>query len=372
MIVAALVLGSQFAPSPARLRATVEHLSAFPTRNTSSPELTQAAAWVADEFKKIPGLQVETMTYSIKKGARVPADKDVVQVIATLPGETDHRVMVGGHLDSINLGADPLTSIAPGADDDLSGVALTLESARLMATRKWKNTLVFIAFSGEEQGLYGSAALAERAKSENWKIDAFLNNDIVGASHRKDRLIDLKHVRVFSPATAETNSRELARLSEFLNRENPVKVQLVFRPDRFGRGGDHTSFNKVGYNAIRFTEVYENWDRQHNALDLPEFVDYRYLAGVTRANLNVLASLAMAAPAPEDVKVTRTLGIDTELTWKGQPGVNYQVYWRRTTDPTWKRRIDIGPAQKRLMKRMSKDDLVFAVAAESGIPVEAR
>lgn len=371
-ILVAALLGPQFAPSPARLRATVTHLSSFPTRNTNSPELTQAAAWVAEEFKKIPGLEVETMTYPIKKGSRVPADKDVVQVIATLPGETDHRVLVGGHLDSINLKEDPLTGIAPGADDDLSGVALTLECARLMAKRRWHNTLVFVAFTGEEQSLLGSAALAARAKKEGWKIDAFLNNDIVGASRRGDGRGDLKHIRVFSSAAPETNSRELARLAEFLNRKNDVKVQLVFRPDRFGRGGDHTSFNKQGFDAVRFTEVVENWDRQHNALDLPEYVNYTYLAGVTRANLNVLASLAQADPAPTDVKVTRNLSLSTELTWVSQPGVSYQIYWRRTTDAAWRGRYDVGAVNRYLLKFMSKDDLVFAVSSVGGVPVEAR
>jgi Zn-dependent M28 family amino/carboxypeptidase len=164
------------------LKATLTELSTYPTRNTSSLGLTKAAEWVANEFKKIPGLQVEIMQYAVKKGRRVPEDKTVVQVIAVLPGVTDRRVLVGGHLDTINLGGDPLASKAPGINDDGSGVALTLESARLLATQKWHNTLVFVAFSGEEQGLFGSGALAAKAKEEKWNLEAVLSNDTVGSS----------------------------------------------------------------------------------------------------------------------------------------------------------------------------------------------
>ncbi|MES1227128.1 MAG: M28 family peptidase, partial [Armatimonadota bacterium] len=156
VLATSLAVGAAFAfrPSTVRLKQTVEHLASFPTRNTNTPELVQAAAWVADQMKQIPGLEVETMKYEIKAGSRVPADKEVVQVIGILKGETDHRVLVSGHLDSINMtpGADIFTSHAPGANDDLSGVALVLESARQLAKYKWHNTLVFCVVSGEEQG----------------------------------------------------------------------------------------------------------------------------------------------------------------------------------------------------------------------------
>ena len=373
-LASSLVIGAAFGfrPSTVRLRETVEHLSNFPTRNTSSPELVQAAAWVSEQMKQVPGLEVETMSYPIKAGPRIPADKDVVQVIGVLRGETDHRVLVSGHLDSINLKEDVFKGRAPGANDDLSGVALVLESARQLAKYKWHNTLVFCVVSGEEQGLLGSAAIAKRAKAEGWKIDAMLNNDIVGSSKNADGDRDVKHIRLFSPASADTNSRELARLIEFINRSNRVRPMLIFRADRFGRGGDHSSFIKEGFSAVRFTEVYENWDHQHTANDLIQYVDFPYLAGVTQVNLNALASLANAAEAPSKVHVVPKLSLDTDLTWVGAPGVQYQVYWRRTTDAAWRGRFNAGAVEKYTLQKMSKDDLVFAVSAEGGIPVEAR
>src|SRR5690242_11613002 len=169
---------------PKRMRSVVDHLSSMPNRNTNNPTLTQAAEWIAAEYRKIPGLQVEIMKYVAPKGARVPVEKEVVQVLATLPGETDRKILIGGHMDSINMvdREAGLDAHAPGADDDLSGVSMAMEVAHAMSQRKWKHTLVFIAFSGEEQGLLGSKALAKRARDENWKIDAVLSSDIIGSS----------------------------------------------------------------------------------------------------------------------------------------------------------------------------------------------
>lgn len=363
----------QYKPDPAHLKATVEKLAAFNTRNTNTPELEETAMWVAEQMRKIPDLQVELMHYRVKKDdRRVPQDRKVVQVIGVLPGETDERILVGGHMDTINLHQDIYKGRAPGANDDASGVALTLESARLLSQKKWRQTLVFIAFSGEEQGLFGSEALAERAKSEGWKISAFFNNDTVGSSKKPSGEINRKFVRVFSSASTDTQSRELARYIEFVNRRNPVKVKLILRPDRFGRGGDHTPFNRKGFNAVRFTELYERYDHQHTDQDLPEFVDYNYLAAVTSANLNGIIPLAMAADPPAEVKVKIELNNDTTLSWHGTPGVKYQVYWRETTDAGWKKRVNVGAVSSYVAKGISKDDYVFGVAAEGGIPVEAK
>lgn len=351
-----------------RLKSIVEHLATYPTRNTSSPYLTEAAAWVAGEMKKIPGLEVEVWKYPVKKGSRVPEDKEVVEVIAILRGRTDRRVLVGGHMDTINLKADVFSGRAPGADDDASGAALIMESARLLAARPHRNTLVFCVFSGEEQGLFGSAALAARAQTEGWKIDAVLSNDIVGSSQKANGQTDRKHVRVFS----DEGSRELARFIEWTNQSNRVKVNLVLRQDRFGRGGDHSSFNKEGFAAVRFTEVYENWERQHNDQDLPEFVDFNYLSGVTDANVRALASLAEAAEPPTTVRVVRKLEEDTTLTWRAIPGASYRVYWRLTSEARWTHSKLVGAVSTYTAKGVSKDDYVFAVGAEGGIPVEAK
>ncbi|MEQ1936604.1 MAG: M20/M25/M40 family metallo-hydrolase, partial [Fimbriimonadaceae bacterium] len=157
---------------PKRLRATVEKLASFHTRNTLSPGITEAAEWLAGQYRAIPGVTAEVMTYTIPKGRRVPEDKQVVQVVATIKGETDRIVLVGGHLDSLNLQADAVTGRAPGANDDASGVALALECARVLASTKPRNTIKFVGFSGEEQGLNGSRALSKRAKDEAWKLEA--------------------------------------------------------------------------------------------------------------------------------------------------------------------------------------------------------
>lgn len=265
-----------------RLRATVERLAAFPTRNTVSQGIHDAAEWLAGEYRKIPGVEVELMRYPVARSPRIPEAVETVQVIATIPGKTDRIVLVGAHLDTINMtaGADPRTARAPGANDDGSGVAMGLELARLAAKRSWNQTLKVVAFSGEEQGLLGSRALATRAKAENWKLEAVLNSDIVGSSRNLAKRADPKHVRVFSEESEAHNGRELARFVEWqVRRSVPgFGVKLVFRRDRFGRGGDHTSFTGAGYTAVRFTEVHEEYGRQHNDQDLPEFVDYDYLA----------------------------------------------------------------------------------------------
>src|SRR5580704_14363611 len=214
-----------------RMRALIEHLAAFNTRNTSTPELEKAAGWVADEFRKIPGLQVEIFKYDVVAGPRVPVDKTVVEVVATIPGKTDHRVIIGGHLDSINMtrGADVYTARAPGANDDLSGVALTMEAAHLMSQKQWKDTLVFVAFSGEEQGLLGSAALARHAKEQGWKIDGVLSNDMVSNSSDHLGEHDDHNVRVFSEESTAHESRELARYIEWL--QNSRREDLFFDAD---------------------------------------------------------------------------------------------------------------------------------------------
>lgn len=357
-----------------RLKATVEKLASFHTRNTNTQGLTDACAWVSDQFKAIPGLKVETMTYQVKKSQRIFADKDVVQVVATLPGKTDRTIVIGGHVDTINMKDGGENPRAPGANDDASGVALTLELARLAAKHEWNQTLVFVAFSGEEQGLLGSAALARRAKAEKWNLEAVMSSDMVGNSSNNAGEKDTKRVRVFSEEGEGHNSRELARFIEFVTRRD-VKgfgVKLVFRKDRFGRGGDHSSFVAEGFTAVRFVEVYEEYSRQHTQDDLPEFMDFGYLANVVRVNAAVLASIAQAGPAPSSVRVVRDQAHDTKIQWKGQPGIEYTLYWRETTSPVWQKSVDVGSVENHTVKGVNKDDHVFAVGAKGGIPLEAK
>lgn len=374
--------------SPERLKATVEKLASWNTRNTNTPQLTEAAEWIAGEYRKIPGIQVELFKYKIVASRRVPEDKEVVEVVAVLPGKTDRRILVGGHFDTINLSADVFTGRAPGANDDGSGTSLALELARVMSARKWTNTLVFCAFSGEEQGLLGSRALSQRAKAENWLLKAVFSNDIVGSSSNKNGQKDNKHIRIFSEewqpgaqssaagqaTRPQHNARELARLIEWEARKNlrGFSVKLVFRRDRFGRGGDHTSFTEEGFNAVRFTEMHEEYSHQHNADDLPQYMDFDYLANVARANMAGMAALADAGPASANVRMVRDQGHNTLITWAGQPGVRYTVYWRETTSPVWQQSRKVGAVERAVFEKLSVDDYVFAVGAEGGIPVVAR
>jgi len=386
MICIALLLARQAPPSdgpftPDSLRATIEKMASWNTRNTSTPELTATVEWAADQFSAIPNARVEIMKYAIHQGPRIPADNYVVEVLATFPPNvktegTAGIVAMGGHLDSINMteGADVFKSRAPGANDDGSGFAATLATARWMANRPHSHPLLFIGFSGEEQGLLGSEAIAARADREKWAIDAVLSNDIIGTSSTIDGEHDNRHVRVFSEDPPKTQSRELARYIEWLNRQRGPKgdaVKLVFRSDRFGRGGDHSSFNKYGFTAVRFCEMVEEYAHQHTSEDLPQYVDYDYLSKNARVNAAVVDSLANAGPPPTRVRMDRRQNHDAAVTWTATPGVKYIVYWRDTASPTWDHFKEVGAVNSVQFKRTSKDENVFAVGAEGGIPVEA-
>lgn len=355
-----------------RLIGIVKSLSQFHNRNTNSPGLTEACEWAAAQLRMVPRLQVEVMTYRAT-GNRVPVPKDVVQVVATLPGRTDRRILVGGHIDSLNLQGDVTTNRQPGANDDASGTAVAMELARVMAQREWENTLVFVCFSGEEQGLLGATALAQRAKDEAWQLEAVLNNDIVGNSANTQGYKDKKQIRLFSDPADTTKSRELARFIEWQVRQDlrDFRVKLVYRNDRFGRGGDHTPFMRQGFNAVRFCEVWEDFTRQHNDQDLPEFVDKDYLRNAARANLVSMAALANAKEAPTRVRIDRRQGNDTRITWTATPGVEYVLYHRDSASPTWQNSISVGAVSEFTVKGVNKDDNTFAIGAKGGIPVEA-
>lgn len=365
-----------------RMRATVERLASFHTRNTLSPTVAEAAEWLAGEYRKIPKLQVELMKYTMPASRRVPEAKEVVQVVAVLPGMTDRRIVIGGHLDSLNLQADAATGRAPGANDDASGVALALELARVMGPHVWNQTIVFCGFTGEEQGLIGSRALVVRAKAEGWKLEAMLNNDMVGNGASVNGLKDDKTIRVFSeehdptPANEQRPphfSRELARLIEWVVRRDmkDFRVKLVLRRDRFGRGGDHTPFVENGFTAIRFCEMVEEFGRQHNDKDTVEFVDWNYLAKAAQANLASMVSLANAGPAPTNIRYNTRQAHDTILNWRGTPGTKYAVYWRETASNEWEGYREVGDVETATIEKVNKDHHFFAVGAVGGIPVGA-
>lgn len=378
---------------PARMRRDVEMLAKFNTRNTLSPQLIESATWLRDQYRSIPGVKAELMTYVLPKGRRVTEDKQVVQVVAWLdssdtPANTLEElkgkrvVAIGGHLDSLNLEVNPETGRAPGANDDASGTILALECARAMSRRKWDNVIVFVGFTGEEQGLHGSRALAKFAKANDWKLEAVLSNDTVGSSSNLAGQKNTKQVRIFSDEATTHNSRELARFCAWSVAQDlkEFSIKLVTRADRFGRGGDHTPFAQEGFSAVRYIEVHEEYTRQHTPNDLPEYMDWAYLANVTKANLAPLSRLANAGPAPSQVRVVRDQSHDTTVSFMGAPGQTYRLYWRTTTSAVWEGSTTVKAQNaepdtievKHMFAKINKDDHVFAVGAEGGVPIEAR
>jgi len=355
-------------PDPSRLRAVAEHLSTqWPNRNSNLPTHREAAAWLNDQLASL-GLEVALLDYPLAPGPRVFAES-AVQVVATLPGtdRSDERVIVSAHLDTINWTDrvnDPygIKAPSPGANDDASGVACVLECARLLAAQPHRRAVQFVLFSGEEQGLLGAKWLAERAKTEAWNITAVLNNDMIANAVDDHGRSETQRVRVLSP---EGRSRELAR---WMHWEMPDHVKLIFRHDRFGRGGDHTPFNQAGFTAVRMTEVCENYGRQHTPQDTTEFMDFEYLARVTDLNAQTLARIADAGDDVQNVRIDPAQGYGARITWEGSDA--QWLYWRDTTSPVWEGRIAVA-GNEITVNEPHKDDAIFAISS-GGIPVEAK
>jgi peptidase M28-like protein len=393
--------------SPARIRASIEKLASFGNRSTlgvNDPTLAPkgkgvAAArdWIRSEFerysKECDGcLDVQLDTFTEAPADRIPSPTEITNVYAILRGTRDHDRMyvVTGHYDSRNGDPVDFRAPAPGANDDASGTAVSLECARVLSKHKFPATIIFLTVAGEEQGLNGSRHFAKMAKEKGWNIEAVLNNDIVGGDKNKGQ--DATIVRVFSegiPTTAsdkdlrairaqgeegDSPSRQLARYI----RETAKKYisgqfgpKLVFRPDRYLRGGDHLSFNQQGFAAVRFTEYREDFNHQHQNLrtesgieygDLPKFVDYEYVANVVRLNAAVLASLASAPAPPSRVRLlTRKLENDSTLEWEASPAASgYELLWRPTTAPEWENVETVGNVTRATLPR-SKDNVILAV-----------
>ncbi|MDP9266730.1 MAG: M28 family metallopeptidase [Acidobacteriota bacterium] len=400
--------------SPARVKATVEKLVSFGTRNTLSandPELAKqgkgivaAREWIKSEFERYAAacrgcLEVSYDQFTQAPGRRVPQPTDLANVYAILRG-TDaeaakHIYLVTGHYDSMPTSPTDGKSAAPGANDDASGTAVSLECARVLSKYKFPATIIFLAVAGEEQGLYGSAHFAKMAKEKGWQLDAVLNNDIVGGVKTAGQ--DASIVRVFSegvPVSAteeqlrmlrniggesDSSSRQVARYVRETAKKYMAKgdfgPKLVFRRDRYLRGGDHTSFNEQGFAAVRFTEYREDYTHQHQDVrtengieygDLVKFVDFDYVANVARLNAATLAQLASAPASPVNVTmVTEKLENDTTITWDASPdgrATAYEVVWRPTTAPEWENVEAVGDVRMAVLKR-SKDNVVFGVRA---------
>jgi Zn-dependent M28 family amino/carboxypeptidase len=393
------------AVSAARLEETVRGLAAFPTRHTLSGagNVEAAALWLEKQFAQISRetggrLQVKRDTWTQPAGTRLPAPHELTNVVAVLPGTAipERVLIVSGHYDSRVTDVMDAKSPAPGANDDASGVAVVLECARLLAgsSRRFPATVVFACVTGEEQGLYGATHLASQMTNEKRSVVAMLTNDIVGNSRGENGVKNDREVRVFSagydptetPAQAarrrawgtdaDTPARTLARaVHDAARRYVPrFAATLVYRNDRYGRGGDHTPFVNAGFAAVRLTEPNEDWRHQHQNVrraennvvygDLPEFVDYRYLARVTQVNAAILAELASAPPAPTNVSLAGDLSANTTLSWDPPTdAAAVEVLWRRTTAPGWEGSRLVPAGQTRFMLPLSKDDYLFGVRA---------
>lgn len=398
--------------SPQRLRQTVDRLAAFGTRHTLSAEapdrgIVAAREWIAAQMEeasvadRVGGpLSVELDVHRVEpNGRRVDVPVDVVNVLAVLPGSdptaAKRRYYVIGHYDSRN--SDPMDreGDAPGANDDGSGTAVVIELARVLADQPLESTVVLMASAGEEQGLLGARAHARAARGGGVDIRAVLSNDIVGDPTAPDGRRLEEEIRVFSEgmqraaseaeqaairnlgAESDAPSRQLARFVDFIAvwHDLPVKPALRFRPDRYLRGGDHSAFNEQGFAAVRFTEMAENYDRQHQDLrredgrdygDRPEYVDEGYLANVARLNLATLVHLANAPSAPPNTRVLAAeLTTDTTVRWDPSPEsdvAGYEVVWRATTQAQWTSARYVEGATE-LTLPQSKDDWQFGVRA---------
>jgi len=399
-----------------RIRQTVEKLVSFQNRSTISAQdeesikagkgIGAAREWIKAEFarysKECGGcLEVKTDTFTEQAGERIPKPTEITNVYAVLrgsePKQAERIVLVTGHYDSRNSDTFNGTDPAPGANDDGSGTAVSLECARVVSKAagklKFPATIIFLTVAGEEQGLNGSKHFAQMAKQQGWKIEAVLNNDIVGGDLGAGQ--DASVVRVFSeglPAAAseaeikrirmlggenDSISRELARYTADVGRSYDAGVTplLIFRLDRFLRGGDHYAFNQQGFAAVRFTEFREDYNHQHQNVrkddangieygDLPKFVDFDYVADVARLNAATLASLASAPAPPTSVKMlTKNLENDTILTWEPSAGAaTYEVVWRSTNAADWEYVQTISSGTRATLK-VSKDNVVFGVRA---------
>ena len=399
--------------SAQRIQANIEKLVSFQTRLTLSAQdpdsikaghgIGAAREWIKSEFESYSRacggcLEVKTDSFTENPADRIPKPTVITNVYAVLKGTDPENakriVLVTGHYDSRNSDTLDASGIAPGANDDASGTAVSLECARVLSPMKFPATIIFLTVAGEEQGLNGSHHFAQMAKDQNWDVEAVLNNDIVGGDRSPRQ--DPGMVRVFSEGlpTAATEaelrrvrnlggesdsaSRQLARYIAEVGRtyQTAAKPLLVFRLDRYLRGGDHYSFNQQGYAAVRFTEYREDYNHQHQNVrtengieygDLPKFVNFDYVANVARVNAATLASLASAPTPPAQVRLqTKDLENDSTLTWEASPGsTSYEVLWRDTASPEWEHAQAVGNVTRTTMP-LSKDNVIFAVRAVNG------
>jgi len=392
---------------PARIEATVRRLAAFHTRHTLSSQddphrgIGAARDWIYAQMKESARasggrMTVEKQSYLQPPADRIPVATRITNVVATLHGDTDpnRTYVISGHYDSRVTDVMDFTSYAPGADDDASGVAVSMELARVMARHHFDATLIFAAVAGEEQGLYGSTHLANVLAKRGADVQGMFTNDIVGSSNGQGgaaphvlRLFaegvptsetpDQAAIRQAVGGENDSPARQLARFVRSVadNRATGMDVRMIYRRDRYLRGGDDIPFLEQGWPAARFTEPVEDFRHQHQDVrvedgvqygDLPRFCDFGFIAGVARVNGATLWSLAKAPGMPADVRIDSTqLTNDTTLLWQhggSTPVSGYDVLWRETTAPEWEHVVHVGQTTQVTLD-ISKDNVFFGVRA---------
>ncbi|MAX00186.1 MAG: peptidase M28 [Sphingomonas sp.] len=404
---------SRESPDPARLRASVAALVGFGTRHTlSAPDdpkrgIGAARRWAGTELTRISDSCGGCITVAnIGRGftgERAPDGVQVVDVLGFQNGRDPKRmVIVMGHIDSRVSDVMDAVSDAPGANDDASGVALVLESARILSKERFDASILYAITSGEEQGLWGATLLADTAKEKGWDVVAVLNNDIVGNTVGQNGVKVDDRVRVFSEGirASEDLPQQMARRADGGEDDGPSRalakavdhiadtlprgldVTMIRRPDRFGRGGDHSPFLALGYPAVRFSVGAENYDQQHQDLrtengteygDTIDKMDFPYLAKVTAINVATIARLAAAPPAPVEVTLKGALDTDTTVSWKPVAGAGgYRIYWRPTDQSDWTNHVDVAAdATSHVLKDVVVDNHFAGVAALSSSGAES-
>ena len=396
--------------SARRVEANIRKLVSFGTRNSFSETedpargIGAARRWIKAELERCGAgtrMKVEFDSHRVDSGSRVPRPVDFVNVVATIPGtqpESRARTyVVSGHYDS--MPSDPVDgkSDAPGANDDASGTAVAMELACVLSHYDLDATVILMAVAGEEQGLYGSTGFAKAARAAGMDIEGMITNDIVGNTRAPDGSVHRDRLRLFAQGVPPVKelppeilqalgtggendlpTRQLARaIQEAANRHvKDLHVEVIWRLDRYLRGGDHFAFVEEGYPAVRFTEPVEDWRHQHQDVrvengvqfgDLPEFVDFEYVAQVARVNAAAIASLASAPAVPRDVQMEALrLEPDTTLRWapNTEPDLaGYRIVWRATTASRWEHSKDVGKVERATLTGVSKDDFVFGVQA---------
>ncbi len=394
--------------SSERIKKDITTLVSFGTRHTLSDTLSKttgigaARRWIKSEFETVSKncnncLNVFYQSNLVKKGTgdRILKDVNIVNVVAIQKGTKypNRFIIMSGDIDSRVSDPNNYTSISPGANDNASGMAGTIEAARVLSKYSFENSIIYVGLSGEEQGLFGGKGLAEYAKKNNWNIIGILNNDMIGNITGVDGFISNRDFRIFSEPVPPTEteaerkarryyggevdgiSRQLARYiykttKKYMPEMNPM---MIYRLDRFGRGGHHRPFNDIGFPGVRIMEAHENYTQQHQDIrtengiaygDKLEYVNFDYAKKLTAVNAINLASLAWAVPSPKEVKIGGIVEPSAKLAWSAVKGAKgYKIYWRDTTSPTWDNSRYVGNVTEFTLNGIVIDNFFFGVAA---------